>query len=331
MTVLDELDVGDVERALAAHLRGRRITRLVRCPSPTRSSFPLEALDICLDDGTSLALVAKAMDWNAMSSAGVAAKPRFLWNPDRERATYAAVLSRHDLGTAACFGSYVSSAGSRYLLLERIRGVPLWQCGDIEDWREAARWLARLHAGVDTARATASAAEPHLLRYDRDFYERWIERACRFQGNSREMDVLRERHPSVVDALLAEPTAFVHGDFYAANVLVADRGGAQSPAIIRPVDWELAGIGPAALDLACLVAGRWTNEQRCDIGNAYWREHLRLGRSLPPCEQFLRTLDYCLIHLSVRNLGWSPDWSPPPEHAYDWLSEALRLCEKWPC
>jgi len=27
-------------------------------------------------------------------------------------------------------------------------------------------------------------------------------------------------------------------------------------------------------------------------------------------------------------LGWSPDWSPPPEHRRNWLREALRLAEK---
>jgi len=30
----------------------------------------------------------------------------------------------------------------------------------------------------------------------------------------------------------------------------------------------------------------------------------------------------------VRWLGWSPQWSPPPEHAQDWLHEALSLAEK---
>jgi hypothetical protein len=27
-------------------------------------------------------------------------------------------------------------------------------------------------------------------------------------------------------------------------------------------------------------------------------------------------------------LGWASRWSPPPEHAQDWLGEALGLAEK---
>jgi hypothetical protein len=30
----------------------------------------------------------------------------------------------------------------------------------------------------------------------------------------------------------------------------------------------------------------------------------------------------------VQWLGWSPDWSPPAEHAHDWLGEALHLADK---
>ena len=31
----------------------------------------------------------------------------------------------------------------------------------------------------------------------------------------------------------------------------------------------------------------------------------------------------CRLHLALQWLGWSPDWRPPPEHAHDWLGEAL--------
>jgi hypothetical protein len=27
-------------------------------------------------------------------------------------------------------------------------------------------------------------------------------------------------------------------------------------------------------------------------------------------------------------LGWAAEWSPPPEHAHDWLAEALTLGER---
>jgi len=27
-------------------------------------------------------------------------------------------------------------------------------------------------------------------------------------------------------------------------------------------------------------------------------------------------------------LGWSADWSPPAEHAHDWLGEAIAMAEQ---
>jgi hypothetical protein len=30
----------------------------------------------------------------------------------------------------------------------------------------------------------------------------------------------------------------------------------------------------------------------------------------------------------VQWLGWSSQWSPPAQHAHDWLSEALALAER---
>ena len=32
--------------------------------------------------------------------------------------------------------------------------------------------------------------------------------------------------------------------------------------------------------------------------------------------------------LAVQRLGWSDSWSPPEEHAHDWLAEALRAAER---
>jgi len=33
-------------------------------------------------------------------------------------------------------------------------------------------------------------------------------------------------------------------------------------------------------------------------------------------------------HLALQWLGWSADWTPPPEHARDWLVEALAAAER---
>jgi hypothetical protein len=36
----------------------------------------------------------------------------------------------------------------------------------------------------------------------------------------------------------------------------------------------------------------------------------------------------CRLQLALQWLGWSRDWSPPPEHAQDWLSEAVCVAER---
>ena len=61
---------------------------------------------------------------------------------------------------------------------------------------------------------------------------------------------------------------------------------------------------------------------------AYFTESMAHGAGWQDAERFLSSLDYCRLHLAVQWLGWSPSWTPPPEHAQDWLNEALDLAEK---
>ncbi len=324
MTAGDAYTGADLEAALASHVG--HIRGVSHVPSPGRSSAPIDDVDVLLDDGTTLELVAKAMDWDALLPEGRAAKPGFLWNADRERATYEAILSRTDLGTPRCYGSCVARSGSRYLLLERVRGVPLWQRGDVEAWCAAARWLARCHSRLDAGAAARSAAAPQLLRYDRRFFACWPARALAFHGHGAALQRVTAAHARLVPWLQAEPAAFIHGEFYPANVLIED---AAAPPHVRPVDWEMAAIGPPLMDVACLLAGRWQDDQREVVADAYFAECARETGKAGDRTERLRALDMCLLHLSVRNLGWSRDWAPPADRAFDWLTEALRLCDKW--
>ena len=43
---------------------------------------------------------------------------------------------------------------------------------------------------------------------------------------------------------------------------------------------------------------------------------------------FMTDLEFCRLHQAVQWLGWSPSWTPPPEHAQNWLKEALRCAER---
>jgi hypothetical protein len=50
-----------------------------------------------------------------------------------------------------------------------------------------------------------------------------------------------------------------HGDFYPSNVLISGTGDQIR---IRPVDWELAAVGPGFIDLASLMTGLGGRQQR---------------------------------------------------------------------
>jgi thiamine kinase-like enzyme len=188
-------------------------------------------------------------------------------------------------------------------LIEQVSGVELYQVGELDTWKEVARWLARLHD-----RFTGAPLIAHVLQYDEQFLSLWFERARAF---GRAVGI--RGYELVVDRLIRLPRTLVHGELYASNVLIAgDR--------VCVVDWETAGAGPGVIDLATLTTG-WQEAQAAELAAAY-REALR---DPPDPAQFAVDLDFARLHLAVRWLGWSPEWSPPPEHARDWHADALEL------
>jgi hypothetical protein len=89
----------------------------------------------------------------------------------------------------------------------------------------------------------------------------------------------------------------------------------------------MAGVGVGLMDLAALTSGKWAEDERTAIAMAYHSAMVPDYTWATPAD-FLTALDYCRLALAVQWLGWSPDWSPPPEHKQDWLREAMRLTER---
>jgi hypothetical protein len=90
----------------------------------------------------------------------------------------------------------------------------------------------------------------------------------------------------------------------------------------------MAAVGPGLIDLAALTVGKWTQAEKVALATAY-HETLRPADGWPPpLDAFLTELDFCHLHLAVQWLGWSLDWSPPREHARDWVAEARHLTNK---
>ena len=308
-----------------------------RRPYAYRTSFPLEELRVELAREGPVTILFKQLDREALEPEAQLAKPSFLHDPEREPAVYATLLPQAPPGPPRCFGALIEP-GRHWLFLERVEGRELFQVGERELWEEAARWLARYHVAMAPYLDRHRAAG-RLIDHDAAFYRRWIERAERFaaeRGDDAAAKVtwLRDRHPQVVEALLALPRTVLHGEFYASNVLLAppncikfstqqvdnlmqfDQG-----VRVAPVDWELAAAGPGLSDLAALVSG-WPQEDRESIAAAYAAE-----TGVPPFTA--GDLGFARLQVAIQWLGWAPpEWEPPEERRHDWLGEALELAEE---
>jgi thiamine kinase-like enzyme len=283
------IDVGTLAVSL-----DQPVTSFRRRPYAYRTSHRVEELEVVLDDGTKLDLLLKHLQRSELGADARRAKPAFLHNSRREAEAYR-LLATADLGAPVCYAST-----NEWMLIEKVPGVELWQLGDLEAWTEAARWLERLH----TFFVEHPPRGEHLLRYDADYFGIWPARALR---RYPELGQALRGYEQVIDLLVGLPATLVHGEFYASNVLVAERR-------IAPVDWEMAGVGPGILDLAALATG-WSEKKRGSIVAAYG--------TIPK-----NVLNAACFHLALQWLGWSHKWTPPPQHAHDWLSEAMRAAEQ---
>jgi len=248
---------------------------------------------------------------------------------------YRTVLKTGRFGTAVWYGALVQKDEERYwLLLERVKGLLLWQVGQFDQWKSAARWLARFHASFWTHNGKPQALPQVLLRHDAAHCMRWISRAERFvsrgqnsnaNGLASQFKRIAKRYSEVVEYLVALPQTLIHGEFYPSNVILRRRNTGSS---VCPIDWEVAALGPGLIDLAALASGTWEQDAREALVAAY-REELELfTRELPSMAELLEAVDYCQLYLSVQWLGWAADWSPPRNHEQDWLRESIRLSKR---
>jgi len=300
------------------------ISEIIRRPSEYRSSFELEELDVRLANGTTLALVFKNLSPAALSDKARGAKPGFLLDPEREIEVYRHVLSKAQLETARYYRSVAGEPNQYWLFLERVSGVELYQVGEIGVWRHVAKSLARLHARLAELRPSLDPAVlSRLIRHDTAYHRRWLERAEQFSPTvvrTAALRALASWHEIAIERVMAWPATLIHGEFYASNVLVSSP---TTPGRVCPIDWEMAAVGPGLMDLAALVSGSWTTEQKRLLARDYFD-------SLPPalnCGHFdslLQSLACAQLLLAVQWLGWSPTWAPPAAQAQDWLGEAQR-------
>ena len=325
---------GVLEPAFQARRGSARIVNVLRRPSKYTTSCPLEEVDLELEDGSRVQLMYKDLSPNRLVGDARRAKPTFLCDPRRELDLYTGLLAEARPGTAVCYGTLADDKTERYwLFLERVAGVELYQVGEVRVWEAVARWLARWHmrfVGEDTAPTKYTT---RLVRCDESFYRRWPMRALehvesgRYPSRAAEVTVLTRvirGYDRVVEALLACDRTVLHGECYASNVLVA---APDRPGRVCPVDWEMAALGPGLVDLAALTSGRWAEQSRMAIVTAY-HDALSAEHRWHSRVAFLEALDFCRLHVAMQWLGWAKDWSPPGEHAQNWLGDSVRLAER---
>lgn len=295
-----------------------RRTSLPR-PYAFATTHRLEELEVEVASGERRVAIRKDLSPQSLLPAARRSRCELVVDPAREVEVYRRVLRSRPGLAPDCYESVSDAENGAYaLVLERFAGVELWQVGELEVWVDVARWAAHMH---DHLAGALDDRELPLVRHQPDLHRGWLERATRWcaPGRAEEMELVAVRHRHVVEQVLRRPPAFVHGELYPSNVLVGNEGEARR---VVAVDWEMAGMGPALLDLAALSTG-WDDATRMRLAAAYADA---AGRRFD--ENFTTELDGCELLLCVQWLGWAAEWRPPPEHARDWLGRAVELSER---
>lgn len=320
--------VGDDELwSSAVDALGPGVTAVERALSRYATSATIEDVRVHRADRSVVDLVLKDLSPEAMLSGARSFKPRFLVEPGRELAAYRDLLP-HAGGFAATCVAAREQGRRRWLLLEKVPGVELYQVGEVELWAAAAGAVARMHTALTAAVGGSERAPGWLLRQDGSYLRRWMERALAHEaerggGRLPALRAVARVHGGAVEELARLPVGVLHGDLYASNVLVTPGDLLR----VCPVDWEYAGLGPATLDVAALTSGGWTAQEREAMSRAYWEE-LDDRRWSPSWAEWELSLDMARLQVCVQWLGWSAGWTPPTEHTQDWLAEARRIADR---
>ena len=317
MTIPSEAELVDTITSAT----GNPVDIVERRPYEYATSAALEELTVRIG-GSERRLIIKHLGWHRLIGDARTSKQQWLHDPRRELGAYRALAT--DDVTPRLYGGVAGATANAdaWLVIDKVDGVELWQIGDVAVWRAVAGWLAQFHDRFADAVDSMRARNPHAVVYDGSWVTMWMERGVAAVGRSG--DSRSEALNAVLghrDEIAAEwaslPVRFVHGELYPSNVLVGPGLTPSAAAVdVRPIDWEMTGLGPAALDLAALSGG-WSADERDALIAEY------VGASRRQVGDVHRAVDLARLHLALRWLGWAADWDPPAEHASDWVGEAL--------
>lgn len=332
------LSDGELQLFVSQALAERRlqfgpVASVHRHPFVYASSYALEAVVVRFEDKRELRLIFKNLSLESMEEQAQRVRPSASHRPHCEISMYSEVLSKARLGCAFCYGALIDDERNRYgLLLEQVEGDDLGKIGDFSIWQSAANWLAMAHRRLP--HVVQDSGTKHIYDYNETCFHQWIDHAQQVtessgQWNSAELSttdvtflVTQARRAALVVNRL--PKTVIHGEYYASNILASRHDGQLR---ICPVDWETAGFGCGLLDVATLVAGKWSEEEKDRLTETYLTAMEHDGKTAPELPDVSTALCCCRLLMAMKWIGRARHWQAPVEHRCDWIAEALGMAE----
>ena len=232
--------------------------------------------------------------------------------PDREERVYRALGGRPAFPAPRLVG--VTNGADPYLVLEEIGGWDL-RYRDLDAWQAAAVALGRMHAGwLREAPSLEALGFLDAWTVERAMTE--AELALAAVHDDEVLHAVVARHEPLAAELTSLPATLVHGDLAPKNVVV-DEGGAAFF-----VDWEWAGVGPAALDLVDLVDGLDAAATDRLVG-----AYMAAGGDVAMGDGAGRALELARLQRTLFRIGRGPEWGIGAEELAGWARLAAALHE----
>ena len=289
-----------------------------RVESRYRSSYPLEELLVQTTHGQ-LEMIWKRVAPHELSEAAVPPSRRSSSIPV-ERSTRTEICSRRSELVHVCTAP-IQRAG--WLFLARVPGVELYQIGHPPVWQQVAAWLAGMHHQF-TRVSGVGHAPSRVVRYDRQFYRRFMERALartgrvapeRPYGDFPQCTTISSTgwSNSLRRSCTASSTCRTCSSTRRRSGWRCGRStGRWPPLAPHSSTSRRSSRGAGAADNAALIADAYRHAGTDGIDRRTFRDALAC----------------CRLQLCIQWLGWSDSWTPPPQHAHDWLAEACELLEE---
>jgi Phosphotransferase enzyme family len=180
-----------------------------------------------------------------------------------ERLVYQEVLTQLPLRSLHCHG-FVEVGSSAWLFMEDADHGAVAPVADNRQWPQVAQWLGEVHGAA--ASTPAASRLPHrepnhylehlraartLITRNRDHPAFYDEDRAAAGHLLRQLDGVEARWSLIDDICRDSPCTLVHGDLQPKNLRLRVEDG---KAVVLSFDWETAGWGVPAVDLASLVA-----------------------------------------------------------------------------